>query len=229
MPFLDRGSDMGWRSTTGGKASKVKARKANRAKGRGTTKTKRRGVPPATPRKRLSLSNLQKQLEGRTVELNESQAQQTASAEILKVINASVGELTPVFDIILEKAHSLCDVTTGSLELYEGDFARSVATRGMNDRWDQYLRNGYAITEGIRPGYQTTQPRQMVDMRKLVERFPDEPIYHDFIEIGGLRTLLALQLVKDGMAFGRIVATREEARAFTEKQISLLQSFADQA
>ena len=172
---------------------------------------------------------LRHRLQVSLAERDELLLQQTATAEILKVINSSPGNLTPVFDIILEKAHSLCDVTTGSLELYEGDFARSVATRGMNERWEQYLRNGYAITEGIRPGYQTTQPRQMVDMRKLVERFPDEPIYHDFIEIGGLRTLLALPLVKDGMAFGRIVATREEARAFTEKQISLLQSFADQA
>src|SRR5450631_3106154 len=168
MPFLDRGSDMGWRSTTGGKASKVKARKANRAKGRGTTKTKRRGVPPATPRKRLSLSNLQKQLEGRTVELNESQAQQTASAEILKVINASPGDLTPVFDIILEKAHSLCDVASGSLQLYDGDDVRTVAMRGFNERWGQHLRQGYKIDDSNREVMETVRPRHIADMREIL-------------------------------------------------------------
>jgi len=216
-------------SKTGSKASKAKAHKASQTKGRKSALTKRRSAPAAKPRKRRSVSGLEAQLRRRTIELNEALEQQAATAEILEIISTSQGDLAPVFDIILEKAHHLCDVTTGSLELYEGDIARSVATRGMNDHWDRYLRKGYRITEGIRPGYQATHPRQMVDMRKLVERFPDETIYRDFIEIGGLRTLLALPLVKDGIAFGRIVATRAEVRPFTDRQIALLKSFADQA
>jgi two-component system, NtrC family, sensor kinase len=219
---------MGWRSTTGGKASKVKARKANRAKGRGTTKTKRRGVPPATPRKRLSLSNLQKQLEGRTVELNESQAQQTASAEILKVINASVGELTPVFDIILEKAHSLCDVATGSLQLYEGGVSRAVAVRGMPKKLEEFLRQGFNVTDQI----QGTAPErhfQIVDLAQALGRNPDHFVLRASVELGDIRTMLSIPLVRNGLILGRIVASRQQVRPFTDHQIALLSSFADQA
>src|ERR1035437_921367 len=216
-------------SKTGSKASKAKARRASQTKGRKSAPSKRRAAPAAKPRKRRSGSGLEAQLRRRTIELNEALEQQAATAEILEIINTSQGDLAPVFDIILEKAHHLCDVTTGSLELYEGDIARPVATRGMNAPWDRDLGMGYRFTEGIGPGYQATRPRQMVDMRKLVERFPDETIYRDFIEIGGLRTLLALPLVKDGIAFGRIVATRAEVRPFTDRLIALLKSFADQA
>ena len=162
-------------------------------------------------------------------ETREALEQQAATAEILKVINSSPNDLTPVFDIILEKAHGLCDVTNGSLELYEGNIARSVAVRGMNVRWAQYLRQGYEITETLRPAYMAVSHSHVVDMKKTVERFPDEPTLRAFVEIGGLRTFLALPLVKDGKAFGRIVAARDEVRPFTDKQIALLQSFADQA
>jgi signal transduction histidine kinase len=203
--------------------------KASQTKGRKTAKTKRHAAPEAKPRKRRSVSELGAQLQRRTIELNEALEQQAATAEIFKIINTSQGNLAPVFDIILEKAHRLCDVSTGGLELYEDDIARSVATRGMNERWEQYLRQGYRITEVLRPAYQTLRPGHVVDMRKLVERFPDEPAYRGFVEIGGLRTFLALPLVKGGIVFGRIVAARAEVRPFTDKQISLLQSFADQA
>jgi len=101
---------------------------------------------------------LRHRLQVSLAERDELLLQQTATAEILKVINSSPGNLTPVFDIILEKAHSLCDVSTGALELYEGDIARCVSTRGMNERWDQYLRQGYRITEVLRPAWQSLRP-----------------------------------------------------------------------
>ena len=217
-------------SKTGGKASRAKPLKAKGIKKATTIKsdkaksanTERRIVPVAKMPKHHSIAGL-------TKELKEAREQQAATAEIFKVINSSPGDLTPVFEIILEKAHSLCDVSTGGLEFYEGDIARSVATRGMNERWQQYLRQGYRITEVLRPAYQTLRPGHVVDMRKLVERFPDEPTYRGFVEIGGLRTFLAVPLVKDGIVFGRIVAARDEVRPFTDEQIALLQTFADQA
>jgi transcriptional regulator with GAF, ATPase, and Fis domain len=229
-------------SRTGGKASKARVRKASPAKGRETTntakakttkakttKTRRRIVLETGPRKPRSVSDLVAQLDLRTKQLDESLAQQTATGEILTVINGSAGNLAPVFDIILEKAHSLCGVTTGSLELYEGDIARSVAARGMNKRWEKYLREGYRITEALRPAYQSLRPGHVDDMRKIVERFPDEPTYRAFVEIGHLRTFLALPLVRDDIVIGRIVAARAEVEPFTDGQIKLLQSFADQA
>jgi signal transduction histidine kinase len=211
---------MAWRSTTGGKA--------NRAKGHRPTTTKRRGAPPATPRKRLSLSDLQEQLEGRTVELNESQAQQTASAEILKVINASLGELTPVFDIILEKAHSLCDVATGSLQLYEGGVSRAVAVRGMPKKLEEFLRQGFNVTDQIQG---TTPERhfQIVDLAQVLARNPGHSVLRAAVELGDIRTMLSIPLVRSGMILGRIVASRRQVRPFTDHQIALLSSFADQA
>jgi two-component system, NtrC family, sensor kinase len=161
--------------------------------------------------------------------LGESLARETATAEVMRLINGSPGDLAPVFDAILEKAHSLCGVTSGGLELFEGDLVRTVASRGLNERWEAWLRAGYKLTDLTRPIYHTAHHEHIPDLGKLLERFPDEPNLRALYEIGGFRTFLALPLVKDGLSFGRIVAARSTILPFTDRQIALLQSFADQA
>jgi PAS domain S-box-containing protein len=213
-------------SKTGGKASKAKAATASQVKGRKAAKTKRRTAPATTPR---GGSDLQEQRDRYFNELKEAREQQAATAEILKVINTSKGDLAPVFDIILEKAHSLCDVAIGSLQLYDGDHIRAVAVRGMTVAFEEFLRHGYRVTDQLRQGFDPDRPVHSADLAQVLARMPDEAVIRAAVELGGIRTALTIPLVKDGAVLGRVVAARQEVRPFSDHQIALLRNFADQA
>jgi two-component system NtrC family sensor kinase len=176
-----------------------------------------------------TVAELEQRLQASLAERDELLEQRSASAEILKVINASPGDLTPVFDIILEKAHSLCDVPCGSLQFYDGDHLRSVAVRGMTESFEKFLRQGYRIPDRIRQNIDSRHPVQVADLAEVLAQRSDDSIQRAAVELGGIRTMLSVPLVRDGIAFGRIVAARREVRPFTDKQIALLQGFADQA
>jgi GAF domain-containing protein/very-short-patch-repair endonuclease len=161
-------------------------------------------------------------------ETREALAQQTATAEVLQVINSSPGDLAPVFDAMLEKATRLCGAKYGQLATYRADGFRGVAAVGLPmESADALSRIGHPPPETVLGLVERTkQTAQMADIAR-------EPSYEAVFRINPwlrrVHTALVVPLLKDGELVGTIHAFREEVRPFTDKEIALLQNFAAQA
>src|SRR6516162_5524973 len=163
-------------------------------------------------------------------ETREALEQQTATAEVLGVINSSPGDLAPVFDAILEKAHTLCGADHGTLSIADGQYIRAVATHGIPDAYAQLVRQPYQPPEGT-PIARLVRGERIVHLADAAaeDNYRNARTLRRLIEIGGVRTILLVPLRKDGQLLGVITAFRQEVRLFSDREIALLQNFAAQA
>jgi hypothetical protein len=170
-----------------------------------------------------SYAELEGRVAARTAELSDALEQQTATAEVLSVINSSPGDLTPVFDAMLEKAMRLCGVDHGSLQTFDGQLFHAVAVRGLPEPLAQRLRQGFRPGPG-NPMAQLLEGGRYVHIPDITEIAEAR-----FAAKYGSRTLLCIPLRKGGALLGQIVAVRQQIRPFGDKEIALLENFAAQA
>jgi adenylate cyclase len=163
-------------------------------------------------------------------ETREALDQQTATAEVLGVINASPGELTPVFNAMLERALNLCDVPFGGLWTYDGTRAHPAVLYGVPPEMADF----YQAPIKDSPGgwiYSLAQGAPLVHVPDITadQVYLTRPGRRALVELGGFRSTLMVPLRKDGRMLGLICLYGKEARPFSDKQIALLQNFAAQA
>ncbi|MGH7109218.1 MAG: adenylate/guanylate cyclase domain-containing protein [Stellaceae bacterium] len=177
-------------------------------------------------------AELRRRLAECEAELAEALAQQTATAEVLQVINASPGDLAPVFKAILEKATALCEAPRGQLATYDGEFFRFVAVHGEPGFTEEQFARGPTRPEIGVTWLQIVHGERVIHMVDV----KDTDLYRTghqsarrFVDTGGGRTLLTVALRKDETLLGAITIYRQKVHPFSDKEIALLQNFAAQA
>ena len=159
-------------------------------------------------------------------ELKEALEQQTATSDILGVIASSPTDIQPVLDVVAENAARLCDANNAIIHRFDGNLLRRIAIFGELARGP--VGAEVAIDRG-KLSHRAVLDRQIVHVRDLTTEieteFPSDKEVHRL----GIRTALAVPLLREGVPIGVIIIQRTEVRPFTDKQIKLLETFADQA
>ncbi|HSB17133.1 MAG TPA: GAF domain-containing protein, partial [Bryobacteraceae bacterium] len=169
------------------------------------------------------------EIQTRNRELTEALEQQTATSEILRIISSSPTNLQPVLDAVAEKAARLCDAEDAVLFRLEGEVLRNAAGMGPIPKFEAESEEGIAVNRGSVTG-RAVVDRQAVHVQDLTEADPDEfPEGRAFARRFGHRATLAAPLLREGVPIGAIMVRRKEAQPFSDKQIEILQTFADQA
>ena len=163
-------------------------------------------------------------------ELRESLDQQTAMADVLRVISTSPGDLKPVFSAMLENATRLCDANFGVLPLYEGgeDF-RIVAMHNVPPAFAELRQRSPVFRTSRTTRLATTKQFVHVSDILIDDEGNRDPAAAAFVKLTGARSLLLMPMLKEGDLVGAIAIYRLEVRPFTDKQIDLVKNFAAQA
>jgi GAF domain-containing protein len=165
------------------------------------------------------------ELETRNRELSQALAQQTATSEVLKVISRSTFDLQPVLDTLIENATRLCEAGEGSIHKIEGQTLPPIASYGHPPELQAFLERN-----APRVSHESVAGRVVLERRPI--HIPDltaDPAYQYPAKFMGPRTVLGVPLLREGVSIGVIVVLKNEVKPFTDKQIELVTTFADQA
>jgi signal transduction histidine kinase len=176
-------------------------------------------------------TRLLKELRQRTDDLSEALEQQTATSEVLSVISSSPGELKPVFETILANAVRICEATFGNLYLRDGEVFRIAAAHNTPPPLLEHRRR-VPLQRPTSAFGRMVRTKQVVHVADLLAdpRYAErEPEIVTGVELGGIRTLLIVPMLKEKDLIGALTIYRQEVRPFNDKQIDLVKNFANQA
>src|SRR5271165_2805209 len=179
-----------------------------------------------------SSADLQRQLDRRTRELAEALEQQTATSEVLKVISSSPGDLQPVFEAMLANAVRICEGKFGALFLCEDDAFRVVARNLPPELAELRGRDPLVRPEpssSLMRSAKTRQVVQIADMSADPGYAQLDPLRVALVEIGGVRSVLSVPMLKENALVGIFNIYREKRGPFSDKHVELVKSFASQA
>jgi len=200
-----------------------------------SAKGQRQGAQPKTrktPTGPGSTDHSAEQFDRLRRERDEALEQLAATSEVLHIIGSSSGELTLVFRTMLEKAATLCGATFGNMYLRKGDVFELAATYNSPPALiEERARAPYISKAGSPPDrmVRTKSAVHIVDLASSEFYLSGEPRAVTGVELGGVRTLLLVPMLKDNEVVGHFAIFRQEVRPFTERQIELVKNFAAQA
>jgi signal transduction histidine kinase/putative methionine-R-sulfoxide reductase with GAF domain len=160
-------------------------------------------------------------------ETKERLEQQTAVADILRVISSSPTDVKPVLDEIAEHAARLCDAASASMYLIEGDMLRHLASRGPSAEPVEHV-DAVPITRDSASG-RAVLDRSYIQVADMLAEEREYPVSYLLAQRHGHRSVVVVPLMREGTPFGTILLRRNEVHPFTEREISLLSTFGDQA
>jgi GAF domain-containing protein len=210
------------RSKAGGKTGKSRSRAASAPK--------RRRNAPKTALRRRSATTLETEIARLRRDLREALEQQSSTSEVLQVISRSTFDLKPVLESLLERAVRLCDADRGLIYRQDGDVYRAAASYGHTAEWIETVveRNPIRTDRSSATGRAVLE-RRLVHIHDVLAD-PEYRWGHDHRSAKEMhRTILAVPMLREDTIIGVIVIRRVRVQPFNDKQIALLQTFADQA